>query len=328
MRVTVLSEAEIRSCVTVDREAMAAVAEGFTRLAEGRTVTPPVTCVEIPEHDGEVDIKTAYVEGLESFAVKIASGFFSNPAKGLPYGSGVMILISAETGIPQALLADNGYLTEVRTGLAGAIAAEHLAPTLVDTVGVVGSGSQARYQMRGLSLARDFRRILVYGIVANEVQDYADEMERELGVTVVVSPTVEKVVRESDVLITTTPAREPFVEPQWLHRGLHITAMGADAPYKRELFSGCLGKADLVVCDRLAQCRLIGETHHALDAGDLREDQIVELGQITAGLHPGRSDDRDITICDLTGVGVQDTAIARLAFSRAAERGLGTVFDS
>ena len=141
MKVTLLNEADIRSCVGFSPEAMAAVAEGFTRLAQGRAYAPPVVSIDVAEHHGDIDIKTAYIHGLDSFAVKVASGFFDNPAKGLPYGSGVMILISAETGFLQALLADNGYLTELRTGLAGAIAAQYLARCDAVTAGIVGSGS-------------------------------------------------------------------------------------------------------------------------------------------------------------------------------------------
>jgi len=182
MKVTVLREAEIRECVQLDRVAMAAVAEGFTRLAEGRAFAPPVVAVLVPEHNGEVDIKTAYIEGLDSFAVKVASGFFDNPRRGLPYGGGMMILLSAETGFLQALLADNGFLTDLRTGLAGGIAADLLAPSTVATAGVIGSGTQARYQMRALHLVRPFGRLLVYGVIEPEVQRYAEEMQAELGV--------------------------------------------------------------------------------------------------------------------------------------------------
>jgi ectoine utilization protein EutC len=328
MKVTILGESEIRSCVSVDDAALAAVAEGFTRLAEGRASVPPVIAVMVPEHHGEVDIKTAYIEGLDSFAVKVASGFFDNPGKGLPYGGGMMILFSAETGFLKALLADNGYLTDVRTGLAGGIVAQHLAPSTVRTAGVIGSGSQARYQIRGLKLVRDFERLVVYGVIAAEVDRYAEEMASELGVPVSVAASPETVVAESDFVVTTTPSREPYLEARWLHSGLHVTCMGSDMEEKQELHADCFARADLVACDRLAQCRVIGELHHAIAAGTVAEQDVVELGTLTGGRHPGRTDDRQITICDLTGVGVQDTAIARLAYARAAERGLGTVYDS
>ena len=328
MNVTILGEPAIRACVGMEQEAMDAVAVGFTRLAEGRAFAPPVVCLEFPEHNGEVDIKTASIEGLDSFAVKIASGFFDNPKKGLPYGGGMMVLLSAETGFLRALLADNGYLTDLRTGLAGAVAAAHLAPATVTTAGVIGSGTQARYQIRGLKLVRDFERLIVYGLIHEEVQSYAEEMEHELGVTVTVAATPESVVRESEFVVTTTPSRRPYLEARWLQPGVHVTCMGADMEDKQELHADCFALADLVVCDRLSQCRLIGELHHALDAGAVDDTEVVELGELTGGRRPGRTSPDQITICDLTGVGVQDTAIARLAYARAAERGLGTVFES
>jgi ectoine utilization protein EutC len=328
MKITILGESELRSCVGMDADGIAAVATGFTRLAEGRASVPPVTAVMVPEHNGEVDIKTAYIQGMDSFAVKVASGFLDNPGKGLSYGGGMMILLSAETGFLQALLADNGYLTDLRTGLAGAVVARHLAPATVHTAGVIGSGSQARYQIRGLRLVRDFERLLVYGVVEAETQRYAEEVERELGVPVIVAATPESVVRQSEFVVTTTPAREPFLESRWLHPGVHVTCMGSDMQDKHELLADCFARADLVACDSLVQCAVIGELHHALAAGAIAEQDVVELGALTAGAHPGRSDDRQITICDLTGVGVQDTMIARLAFARAIERGLGTTYDS
>ena len=151
MSVLVLNEGEIRRCVSMTDEAAEAVALGFTRLSEGRVSMPPVVRVDIPAHRGEVDIKTAYIEGYDRFAIKVASGFFDNPSRGLPYGSGLMLVMSASTGLLEAVLLDNGYLTDLRTGLAGAIAARHLAPRAIDTAGVIGSGMQARFQLRALA---------------------------------------------------------------------------------------------------------------------------------------------------------------------------------
>ena len=327
MKVTLLSETDIRASVGFDREALDAIARGFARLAEGRAFAPPVIAIEIPEHSGEVDIKTAYIEGLDSFAVKVASGFLDNPARGLPYGTGMMVLISAETGFLQALLVDNGYLTELRTGLAGALAADLLARREIADVAVIGSGSQARYQLRGLRMVRAFERVHVYGTVPDEVARYVDDVEAELGVEVVVATTPESAVRAADVVVCTTPAREPYLEAQWLQPGVHVTSMGSDMPTKRELFVDCLSRADRVVCDRRSQCLVIGELHHAVDAGAIAVDEVDELGELVTGGKPGRRGEAEITICDLTGVGVQDTAIARLAYERALARGLGTSFS-
>lgn len=329
MKITILTESEIRQCVDLDQEALAAVEDGFTRLADGKAVMPPIMRIDIPEHNGEVDVKSAYLQGLDSFAVKMSSGFFDNDKLGLPSLGGMMILLSAKVGFPQALLLDNGYLTDVRTGLAGAIAAKYLAPQRVRTVGVIGAGMQGRFQMRGLQLVRDYDRVLVYDRGPKQVDKYIEEMTPVLGVEIVKAESVEAVVRESEAMATTTPAKTPHLKADWLHPGLHITAMGSDAEEKNELEPAVLARADLLVCDRKSQVFRLGEHHHALAAGMITEgDDIVELGELTAGRHPGRVDDQQITVCDLTGTGVQDTAIALLAYSKAQEKGLGMTIES
>lgn len=329
MKVTILKEAEIRQCVGLDEDALEAIADGFRRLVQGKATMPPILRVDVPENNGEVDIKTAYLQGLDGFAVKMSSGFFNNHELGLPSLSGMMILLSTRTGFPQALLLDNGYLTDVRTGLAGALVAQHLAPEEPTTVGVIGAGSQARYQVRALQLVRNFERVLVYSVPAETAQTYAAEMAETLGVPVAAVGSAQEVVRQSDIVVTTTPSKEPIVRAEWVHPGLHITAMGADAEGKQELHAGAFDRADLVACDRKSQVFRLGEVHHALEAGILSEDDdIVELGELIAGRRQGRSSSDQITICDLTGTGVQDTAIALLAYQQAQEKDLGMLIET
>jgi len=178
--------------------------------------------------------------------------------------------------------------------------------------------------MRGLKLVREFSKVLVYGILPGEAAQYASEMSEVLGVEVAEAPDVETVVRSSDVVVTATPSKKPYLRAEWLHPGLHITSMGADAEHKQELFADVLGRADRLFCDRKSQCFRLGELHHALEEGIISEDtEITELGELTSGQKPGRSSKEEITICDLTGVGIQDTAIALLAYRKAVEKGLG-----
>ncbi len=316
-----LNEKEIRSCVGLDLEALAAVEDGFTRLARGEAILPAPIGIDVPERHAEIHVKTAYVKGLDGFALKIASGFYKNPELGLPVSSGLMLLLSAATGRPQALLLDNAYLTEIRTALAGAIAAKHLAKRKIETVGVVGAGMQARFQVQALKLVREFRRVLVYARKQEAVDSYIKDVSSTLGVEVVSAQSISDLVRASDVVVTATPAREPLVFENDLHPGIHITAMGSDGPGKQELDPGVLARAHRVVCDSKSQSARLGEMQQAR----LRDDAApVELGQVTAGLEPGRRDDSEITVCDLTGLGVQDTAIAVYAFAKASARGLGT----
>lgn len=328
MEITILTEEEIRECVRLDDESVAVIEESFNALAEGRAITP-IMSIPVTAHHGEMHVKSAVISGFESFAVKIASGFFDNPKLGLPSGSGLMLLFNARTGFPQAVLLDNGYLTHTRTGAAGAIAAKYLARENLAAVGVIGAGRQGRYQLRGLKLVRSFERVLVYDKDAERLAVYVDEMGSELGAEVIAAQNAEQVVRESDFLVTTTPSPEPFVRAEWLHPGLHVTAMGADNGHKQELFPEVLGRADRLVCDLKDQVFRLGEHRFALDAGVIGQDAPVdELGAITSGRRPGRESGEQITLCDLTGVGTQDTAIALLAYQKALEKGLGSRIES
>ena len=323
--ILVLDEREIRACVVVDAKALAAVEHAFTGLARGEAVVPEPMGIEVPERSADIHVKAAYLRGWPGFAVKVASGFYANVE--LPSSSGMMILFSAETGWPMALLLDNGYLTEVRTALAGAIAARHLAPARPRTIGVVGTGSQARYQVEALRLVRVFERVLVWGRRAEAASRCCAELTERFGVAALPAEKVGDLVRDSDLVITATAAREPLVKAADLHPGLHITAMGSDGPSKQELEAAALARADLLVCDRKAQCLRLGELQHLAAAG-LQDAaaRVLELGELTSGAKPGRADDRQISICDLTGVGVQDTAIACLAYAEARQRRLGTEF--
>jgi len=165
---------------------------------------------------------------------------------------------------------------------------------------------------------------MVYGVVPEDVDQYAAEMREELGVEVIKAQDAESVVRQSEIVVTSTPSREPYMKAEWLHPGLHITCMGSDAEHKQELHADVFERVDLIACDRKSQVFRLGELHHALDQGFISlQDEIIELGELTSGKLPGRRSDNQITICDLTGVGVQDTQIARLAYQRAVERGYG-----
>jgi ectoine utilization protein EutC len=324
MTIRIVTEKELRQCVEMDNESLEAVEASFVSLSKGEATVPPIMRIPVPERTGEVDVKSAHIHGLESLTVKIASGFYENLQRGLPSSSGLMVVVSAETGLVRSILLDNGYLTDVRTGLAGAIAAKYLAKASIGTAGVIGSGAQARYQMRALKLVRDYRRLLVYGIVPEQVDRYVSEVSSALSVEVVKARSAEEVVRNSDVVVTATPSRTAYLRPEWLHPGLHITAMGADGEEKQELFPEVLARADRLACDRKSQCLRLGELHHGIEAKLIAEDTpLTELGEIIAGRKPGRESDQQITVCDLTGVGVQDTAIALLAYRKAVERGLG-----
>jgi len=312
--IPIIEESALRAAVTPER-AVAVMREAFRADGEGRTRVPAVINLDIPSARGEFHVKTAYIEGVPHVAVKVASGFFDNPAKGLPSGSGLMTLFDAATGLPTALLLDNGFLTDIRTAAAGALAADLLARQFIQIVGVIGSGVQARQQVRCLATVRRFHRVIAWSPNRSNLERYCAEMSAE-GFEAVAASSAEDVCRSADVLITATPSRKALVSAEWLKEGAHVTALGSDSPGKQELMAECLDSADLVVVDRFAQCAAFGELKHALDAGLLtRNDVHAELGAIVAGRKPGRTADREITIADLTGVGFQDTAIASAALA-------------
>src|SRR5437899_4036742 len=327
MDVLLLSEPEIRELVG-PAEALPAVRDAFVRLARGEAILPGVIHLDVPNSGAEVHVKGAHFQGSRFFTIKVASGSYTNPERGLPVGSGIVLVFDSTTGFPRAVLFDNGYLTDLRTGAAGALAADLLARHEVDRAGITGGGTQARYQLAALLGVRTPERVIAFGRSEAKATRFAQEMEKLHGIRVLPAKTVEQAVRGSDVVITVTPSREPLVRAEWVAPGTHITAVGADSPDKQELDVGVLQNADKGVADRLDQCVLFGEIHHAIEAGVLRPgDVYAELGEIAAGLKRGRTSGQEITIADLTGVGVQDAAVAELVVDAALRRGAGKQFD-
>jgi ectoine utilization protein EutC len=325
----VLGEAELRRIVGLDASAVACVEEAFAALATKPVAMPPIMRLDIPEHRGEVDVKTAYVPGLDSFAIKISPGFFDNPKIGLPSLNGLMILFSAKTGRVEALLLDNGYLTEVRTAAAGAVAAKHLARPDSSRAAIFGAGAQARLQLEALTLVRPIRAALIWARNFRQAEEAADALRRKLGIDVKAEPDPEAACTGADIIVTTTPAERPILKAAWLRPGQHITAMGSDSEAKNEIEPAALLAARPYVADRLAQTRVLGELHHAIAAGLVAAEQdFPELGAIVAGQRQGRAATEAITLADLTGTGVQDTAIATLAYSRARAAGVGSTFTT
>ena len=323
----ILTEADLRQCVTLGHEAVTVVEEAFRMLASGKVVMPPILSMEIPDAHGEVDVKTAYIPGFDGFAIKVSPGFFDNPKLGLPSLNGLMILFSARTGLVEALLLDNGYLTDVRTAAAGAVAAAHLAPESVETAGILGTGVQARLQIQAAHLVRPFKRVLVWGRDEMKAEACARDLASTLGITAETA-TAERAVRESQLVITTTPSREPVLRADWLHPRLHITAMGSDQAGKNEIEPQAMARADLYVCDRVSQAEKLGELRAARAVGVLTNTVPPELGEIIAKTKPGRRTQEDITICDLTGTGAQDTAIATYALKAAKAASIGKTINA
>jgi ornithine cyclodeaminase len=323
--VLILTEADLRKLVPLDLAAVDCVEDAFRALATKPVAMPPILRLDIPEHRGEVDVKTAYIPGLSHFAIKISPGFFGNPALGLPSTNGMMVVLSATTGLVQALLLDNGYLTDVRTAAAGAVAARHLARENATVAAILGAGMQAEMQLRALTLVRPISAARIWARDPARAQALAARLDLS-GVTITAAATVAKATAGADVIVTTTPSPTPILHEA--DAGQHITAMGSDAEHKNEIAPALLAQVQYIA-DRLSQTQVLGELHHAIAAGLIGKDQpFPELGQIIANKAKGRIDPGAITLADLTGTGIQDTAIATLAVARAKSQGAGRTFST
>jgi len=287
------------------------IEQAFQAYSEGRAVVPPVG--ELLLDRGEVHIKYGYVKQQAYYVIKIASGFYEDPTKEQLSSNGMMLLFSQQSGQAVCALLDEGLLTNIRTALAGAIAAKYLAPEQVDKIGMVGAGTQARLQLRYLKAVTSCRKVMVWGTSQKELESYRQDMGQE-GFHIESTEDMEAILQQCRLIVTTTPSLRPLLLVKHLQKGTHITAVGSDTPDKQELDPEILGKADLVVADSIEQCLLRGEIHQAMKTGHLKKHQILELGNVISGSTVGRESEDQITVADLTGVAVQDMAIAEAVY--------------
>jgi ornithine cyclodeaminase len=306
-------EREIRAALDMP-SLIDAVERAFVAYSDGRAELPGVIHLDVPESGGEIHVKAGHVRGASHYAVKVASGFYAVEP---PAIDGLVIAFDARDGSPAALLFDNGFITDARTGAAGGVAARYLAPERVDRVAVIGTGGQARFQLDALASVRSFAEVAIWGRNAEHAERCVVDLRSRPGlpdgVAYRVARSVEAAVSHADVVLTCTASREPLVWLEHLARGTHVTAVGSDGPGKQELDPAILRAADVVACDARVQCERLGELQHATDV----LGRAVELGELAAGRAAGRVAGTGISVCDLTGVGVQDVAAAALVLERA-----------
>jgi len=288
------------------------IAQGFIAYAQGKVKVPPVQNFLFSAANGDCCVKSAWIEGEDTFTVKISTGFYDNPAKGLASNDGLMLVFSAVTGEPIALLKDGGWLTSIRTALAGQIVATALAPSEVTGIGIVGTGQQAQMQLEQLMPVTTCRKLTVWGRSIESLSEYSI-FAQALGFDVTTTNDARQVAVDSNLIVTTTPSRQALIASEWIKPGTHITAVGADGLGKQELDINLVARADVIVADSLPQCSQYGEISHALNAGLITKSEILVLGKVLSGDCIGRQNDQQITIADLTGVAVQDAQVARCA---------------
>ena len=313
--------ADIQSVITAEA-AIEAVKAGFIAHARGLVNCPePVQIVfrdDQQEQHGECHVKSAIWSGRPYAAVKIASGSYRNAARGLPGAGGMIIMIATDTGLPVAILHDECWLTNVRTAAAGALAAG-LKPVPNDaTLGVIGTGTQAEIQATMICSHLGLASVSVWGRSAAKAANLCDKLKAG-GLAATAMDTVRDVCHSSSILVTTTPVTKPIVQLEDVPETLHIVAVGADTPGKTELDPRILGRAHTIVTDDHRECLHHSDFGAAVRAGAVAEDSDCSFGELLSLATPDPRMARDgISVVDLTGMGVQDLAIATLTLNALA----------
>ena len=288
--------------------------KAFIEYSKGNSEIPPVGELLFEDPPGEVHIKYGYIKGGSHYVVKIASGFPGNHSLNIKPGQGMMLLFDINSGLPRAILIDDANLTDLRTGIAGAISSELLSVQGIDSASIIGSGVQARYQIRCLVDLLPLRGIKIWARNAQKAKELINDL-RDLNLDIEFKDDLEVLVKESKLIITTTSSREPLIESDWVQPGTHITAVGSDTPEKCELEPKLLSRASVIVADSISQNKLRGEIHQALKENYVSEHNLIELGELLDDKKEGRTDDEQISIADLTGVAVQDLVIAEAVYN-------------
>lgn len=320
-----LTGRQVAAFLTIE-ECMAAVEHAFNLDGQGKTSAPRILGVHA--RDGGFHIKAGFLELNRSyFAAKVNANFPHNPKRyGLPTIQGIVALCDGENGYPLALM-DSIEITIQRTGAATGIAAKYLARSNSKTATICGCGNQGRISLRALTKVLPIQKVWAYDSDQGKAQKFASELSGELRIHIEAVSDLETAVKQSDVCVTCTPSKQYFLEDNFVAPGAFIAAVGADNPEKQELEPALLSRSKVVV-DILEQCATIGELHHALDAGTLTlNDVYAELGEVIAGVKPGRTSRDEIIIFDSTGMALQDVVTAAAVYEKAVSQQAGTVID-
>jgi ornithine cyclodeaminase len=278
---------------------------GFIAYSKGKTCIPEVGHLYFSNPPGDCHIKYGYIQGEETFSIKVATGFYENHLKGLPNGNGLIMVFNQATGMPQAILLDEGILTDLRTAIAGAISAKYLAPKAVTCIGIIGTGTQAKLQLEWLSWMTGCQRAMIYGRTPERISNFCKAVPESL--EVIPSSSVQELTENCELIVCATASKSPVLFETDIKPGTHIIAVGADGNGKQELDPEIFNKADICSVDSLSQCFAFGDSSFST----LKHKDFIELGHIIESPNLGRSSKKQITVSDLTGVSVQDIQIAQ-----------------
>lgn len=315
-----LNRKEVESLLDM-KGTLKVVEEAFRQHGLKKVQMPPKLYLYFKNHNGDLRTMPGYLEEQDITGVKIVNVHPDNPRIGLPTVMALVILNSTETGAPLAIM-DGTYLTDMRTGAAGGVAVKYLARKNAKTVGFVGTGNQARSQLMAINEIIDIHEIKATSTSEKQTLAFKDDMESKIGCEITPEKTIRQVC-DCDILVTTTPSRQPIVMNEWISEGTHINAIGADAPGKEELDPLILKRANVIV-DDIEQASHSGEVNVPISKGLLSvKDIFGELGEVITGKKKARMKDSDITVFDSTGLAIQDIATADMVYRKALEANMG-----
>lgn len=283
------------------------IEKGFAAYSNGEVVVPPVGELHFDSPPGDVHMKYGYIKNDDVYVIKIASGFPRNSDHGLSNGNGMMLVFDQKTGKPKSILNDEGYLTDVRTAVAGAICAKYMSPKQVNKIGIVGTGVQAKMQLEYLKGIVDCKSAIVWGRSESALLKYQSDMSKS-DFNIETTRDMDQIIDQCQLIVTCTASESPLLYS--VNPGTHITAMGSDTLTKQELDASIVMDANMVVADSRSQCEERGEIYQAIKSG-FKMDKVVEIGEIISGNRHVRLNDDAVTIADLTGVAVQDIQISK-----------------
>ena len=327
MRTLLLTKDEVRRLIS-KTDVIGAVEEAYKAYSSGQVEQPPYLGIHLPSHRGEIDFKLGYYKVDETISMKAHSGGFkNNPAEhGVPNSMGTILLFDARSCALICIM-DGSLITGIRTGAAGAVSVKALARKNAQTIASIGTGNQARMQIRAINEIMKIEKIHAWDSTPETGWKYKADIERELGIPVIVASSKKEAVEQADILVTTTRGTGSLVEADWVKPGTHIVAIGTDQRGKQELDPELFRNAKIIV-DSLSQCTEKGETWHPLNKNIIAKDDIHgEIGEILLGRKPGRERDDEITIFDSTGMAIQDNTTATKIYSNAIANNVGTFFQ-
>lgn len=321
---TIISKKEISSVLDMDT-VIEAVEKAYSLKCDNQAELFPIVCHSFEDGVSEFDIKSGSMDGAGIFGMKLVSAFEGNDKYNLPRLTGTILVFDRETGMLRSMM-DGGLITNMRTGAAGGVGCKYLARPESEVLLLVGTGAQGPVLLEAtLNVMKNIKKIYVANLRSpHKVEAFINETCEKLGINIPVLPAsdLETAVREADIILTATPARDGIIKKEWVKPGTHLSCIGSDMEGKQELDVDLVAAAKLF-CDDLTQVINVGECEKAVKQGLVSPGDITEMGDVILGRAQGRRDAEEITIFDSTGIGLQDLMVASQITDMAEKQGFG-----